>query len=249
MKTANPLLSATSLLCHDLRSPLQTIQGFAELLLESPLDDQQARFVDHILRESAYMLSLSNSVLAAARRNNSQDQPYLHLENLDLQNLFQEIVDTAGARATASGISLRATNESNRVVADRAKLKQILLNLVDNALKFTPSGGQVLLDATHLDGFVQISVADTGLGIPVQDQSAIFEPFQQCCGRSRENHSGFGLGLAIVKSLVEQHGGRIWVESQAGEGSTFLFSLSAFTESQAENPFIELGRGELARAH
>ena len=111
------------------------------------------------------------------------------------------------------------------VVADERKVKQILLNLLSNAVKFTPEGGRVGLTATAVDGAITIAVSDTGIGIAPEDQAAIFEEFRQVGREDARKQEGTGLGLTLAKKFVELHGGRIWVHSRVGQGSTFTFTL------------------------
>ena len=111
------------------------------------------------------------------------------------------------------------------LVGDERKIKQVLLNLLSNAVKFTPEGGRIALRAVLADGSVEISVSDTGVGIATEDQEAIFEEFRQVGGDSAGKREGTGLGLTLAKKFVELHGGRIWVKSEVGKGSTFTFAL------------------------
>jgi signal transduction histidine kinase len=112
-------------------------------------------------------------------------------------------------------------------VADERKFKQVLLNLLSNAIKFTPEGGRVAVTAVLADGNVEIAVADTGIGIAPEDQEAIFEEFRQVGSDYARKREGTGLGLTLARKFVELHGGRIWVKSELGKGSTFAFSLPA----------------------
>ena len=129
-------------------------------------------------------------------------------------------------RATRRGIALgRAIDERVSVIqGDERKVKQVLLNLLSNALRFTPDGGRIDVRATVSDGFVEVSIADTGVGIAPEDQQAVFEEFRQV-GTADKKVEGTGLGLALCRKFVELHGGRVWVNSQVGIGSTFTFTL------------------------
>ena len=111
------------------------------------------------------------------------------------------------------------------IVADERKVKQILLNLLSNAVKFTPEGGRVTLTSTVANGVITIAVSDTGIGIAPEDQATIFEEFRQVGRDDARKQEGTGLGLTLAKKFVELHGGRIWVQSQVGQGSTFSFTL------------------------
>ena len=120
------------------------------------------------------------------------------------------------------------------ICADRTRVKQILYNLLSNAIKFTPEEGHVRFSARSIDSLLCVSVADTGVGIPVEEQISIFEPFHQLMARPNYIREGTGLGLSITKLLVEQHGGRIWVESEPGKGSQFHFTLSKDVTTENE---------------
>ncbi len=130
-------------------------------------------------------------------------------------------------RAARHGIELvlSAPADLGVIVADERKFKQILLNLLSNAVKFTPDGGRVAVDASRAGGAVQVSVADTGIGIAPQDQEAVFEEFRQVGADYTSKQEGTGLGLALARRFVELHGGRIWLDSEPGKGSTFHFTL------------------------
>jgi signal transduction histidine kinase len=125
------------------------------------------------------------------------------------------------------GINLDVTVDERlgEFIGDERKIKQILLNLLSNAVKFTPEGGRIGIDARQADGTVEISVSDTGIGIAPEDQAKIFEEFRQVGGDYAHKKEGTGLGLTLAKKFVELHGGRIWVESEVGKGSTFTFTL------------------------
>jgi signal transduction histidine kinase len=130
-------------------------------------------------------------------------------------------------RATKHGITLEVDIDKRLgdYTGDERKIKQILLNLLSNAVKFTPVGGRIGIDARQIDGAVEISVSDTGIGIAPEDQPRIFEEFRQVGSDYAHKTEGTGLGLTLAKKFVELHGGKIWVESEVGKGSTFTFTL------------------------
>ena len=150
------------------------------------------------------------------------------------------------ALETRHGITLTQTVDERvgDIVADERKVKQILLNLLSNAVKFTPEGGRVGLTATAADGVVTIAVSDTGIGIAPEDQAAIFEEFRQVGRDDARKQEGTGLGLTLAKKFVELHGGRIWVQSQVGQGSTFSFTLPVRLDDRSAS---DQGGGEPPR--
>jgi len=212
---------------HELRTPLHTIIGFSELLgeeLEGPLNEKQTRFVQHIHKDALHLLELINDVLDISKIE--ADRLELRPEAFDFTALIAESLASVRSLADAkSHILETASDVPTAVQADRLRIKQILVNLLSNAIKFTPEGGRIRLEARVQDPFVLVSVSDTGVGIPAEEHESIFEKFHQVGATTKGVREGTGLGLAITKRLVEQHGGRIWVQSQPQQGSTFLFTL------------------------
>ncbi len=155
----------------------------------------------------------------------------LQVTAFDLPSAIDNALTLVRERATRRGISLGSTVDRHvrSVRADERKVKQVLLNLLSNALKFTPEGGRIDVRAAMNEGLVEISIADTGVGIAPEDQEAIFEEFRQV-GTADKKVEGTGLGLTLCRKFVELHGGRIWVKSQVAEGSTFTFTLPARRE-------------------
>jgi signal transduction histidine kinase len=151
----------------------------------------------------------------------------LELDRFDLPQALQDTLVLVRERAVRHGIELsfEADPRVGGVVADERKIKQVMLNLLSNAVKFTPEGGRVDVRAIPTDGAVEISVADTGIGIAPENQELIFEEFRQVGGDYAHKREGTGLGLTLARRLVELHGGRLWVKSQVGQGSTFTFSV------------------------
>src|SRR5262249_9096007 len=151
----------------------------------------------------------------------------LELDRFHLPTALDNALTLVRGRATRHGIALTQTVDLGvgDIVADERKVKQILLNLLSNAGKFTPEGGRVSVTATAAEGVITVSVSDTGVGIAPEDQAAVFEEFRQVGRDDARKQEGTGLGLTLAKKFVELHGGRIWVQSQVGQGSTFTFSL------------------------
>src|SRR5206468_8868378 len=157
----------------------------------------------------------------------------LELSEFDLPQAIDNALTLVRERASRRGIRLGSTVDERlaKIDGDERKVKQVLLNLLSNALKFTPEGGRVDVDA-RLDGDgAEVSVADTGIGIAPEDQAAVFEEFRQV-GTADKKAEGTGLGLALSRKFIELHGGRIWVKSELGTGSTFTFTLPLTTEQR-----------------
>jgi signal transduction histidine kinase len=213
---------------HELRTPLNAIIGFSEVLqarMFGELNDKQAEYVQDILSSGRHLLSLINDILDLSKVEAGRME--LELATFNLPITLDTALALVRERATRHGIGLTlAVDEGlGDVTGDERKVKQILLNLLSNAVKFTPDGGRITLEAAPADGCVEISVTDTGMGIATEDQDAIFEEFRQVGEDSTRKREGTGLGLTLTKKFVEMHGGRIWVKSQPGKGSTFTFTL------------------------
>jgi signal transduction histidine kinase/DNA-binding response OmpR family regulator len=210
---------------HELRTPLNAIIGYAELVREEIDEPEIAADVLRIERAGRHLLQLVNDVLDLSKIE--AGQMVLHPVEFDLVDLVDEVCRTLRPAVESSGNALRTTLElgrSARFRADDARLKQILLNLLGNALKFT-SGGEVELTLTRDGGGLRCSVRDTGIGMTEDQLGRLFQPFVQADPSTTRRFGGTGLGLSITRSLVEQMGGRIEVRSAPGAGSTFAFTL------------------------
>jgi signal transduction histidine kinase len=213
---------------HELRTPLNAIIGFSEVLQEQmfgELNERQLAYVNDVLEAGRHLLSLINDVLDLAKIEAGRVE--LELSQLALHDILRSAVSIHAERASRAGvdISVRTEPEEITVTADARRLRQIVFNLVSNAVKFTPAEGRVDISARLEDGQVQVAVADTGPGIAAQDIEKIFEEFEQT--RAGQQAEGTGLGLPLSRKLVELHGGRLWAESELGRGSTFRFTLPA----------------------
>jgi two-component system phosphate regulon sensor histidine kinase PhoR len=218
---------------HELRTPLTTIKGYAETLLDGALkEDLASQFVQVIKRHTDRLTKIVEDLLMLSKIETKEFQ--LKMEIILLPNLMDDIIDFLKEPAGRKKISLSRHEipSSLAIRADRSYLEQILINLLDNAIKYTPEGGRVIISAVEKDSKdIQFSIEDNGIGIPNEDLSRIFERFYRVDkGRSKEL-GGTGLGLSIVKHLVQAHGGRVWVESKLGKGSTFYFSLPIRSEA------------------
>ncbi len=216
---------------HELRTPLTSIQGFAETLLEGALDEPETarHFVEIMQRESRHLAALIDELLDLSRVESGKFR--MRRQPTAPQKLIAETVSRLAQKAERAGIQLMTeVPESLPLVsADPDRLIQVLRNLVENAIKYTPAGGRVTLSARHEGGRVLIAVSDTGVGIPRADLGRIFERFYRVDKARTRSTGGTGLGLAIAKHIVEAHGGTIAVESEVGKGSTFTVALPAIT--------------------
>jgi signal transduction histidine kinase len=214
---------------HELRTPLNAVIGFSQVLRDEmvgSVNEKQAEYLDDITSSGNHLLSLINDVLDLSKVEAGQVE--LEVHPFSLREALERGVVMVRERATEDGVrvALAADPEVDPVNGDERRIKQVIFNLLSNAVKFTPAGGEVDVSATRVNGEVRVSVADTGPGIPPEDRDRIFEEFQQ--SETGVGHrEGTGLGLALSKRFVELHGGRIWLESEIGRGSTFTFALPA----------------------
>ena len=212
---------------HELRTPLNAIIGFSEVLSErmfGEINDKQAEYLSDILESGRHLLSLINDILDLSKIEAGRME--LEPSEFDLPSTIENTFILVRERALRRGIELGCAVDERlgMVRADERKVKQVLLNLLSNALKFTPEGGRIDVRADVRDGTAEVSVTDTGVGIAPEDQEAVFEEFRQV-GTAEKKVEGTGLGLAISRKFIELHGGTIWVKSQIGSGSTFTFTL------------------------
>jgi signal transduction histidine kinase len=210
---------------HELRTPLNAIIGFSEVLREQmfgELNTQQLSYVDDVLEAGQHLLSLINDVLDLAKIEAGRLD--LEFSAVSIPDILRSGVAMHGERASRAGIALGLNVDPDEinVEADERRLRQVVVNLLSNAIKFTPPDGRVDVSARFTDGAVEIAVADTGPGISPDDLELIFEEFEQ--GQTTRL-DGTGLGLPLSRKFVELHGGRLWVESTVGTGSTFRFTL------------------------
>jgi signal transduction histidine kinase/putative methionine-R-sulfoxide reductase with GAF domain len=213
---------------HELRTPLNAIIGFSEVLLQrmfGELNPKQDEYLQDVLSSGRHLLSLINDILDLSKVEAGRME--LELARFDLPQALQDTLVLVRERAVRHGIDLHLEADARlgALVGDERKIKQVMLNLLSNAVKFTPEGGRVEVRAVLTDGAVEISVADTGIGIAPENQELIFEEFRQVGGDYAHKREGTGLGLTLARKLVELHGGRLWVKSQVGQGSTFTFSV------------------------
>jgi signal transduction histidine kinase len=213
---------------HELRTPLTAVIGFSEVLSQKvfgELNDKQSEYMDDIISSGRHLLSLINDILDLSKVEAGRME--LDLTKFDLPNAIDNALILMRERAARHGITLRhrVDERLGEVVSDERKFKQILLNLLSNAVKFTPEGGRIDVDASVASEAIEISVSDTGSGIAPENQEAIFEEFRQVGTDYSKKREGTGLGLTLTRKFVELHGGKIWVQSAVGKGSTFTFTL------------------------
>ena len=214
---------------HELRTPLNAIIGFSQVLRDEmvgSVNEKQAEYLDDIISSGNHLLSLINDVLDLSKVEAGQVE--LEVHPFSLREALERGVVMVRERATEDGVRVAfvADPEVDVVAGDERRIKQVIFNLLSNAVKFTPAGGEVDVSATRANGEVRVSVADTGPGVAPEDRERIFEEFQQS-ETGVGLREGTGLGLALSKRYVELHGGRIWLESELGRGSTFTFALPA----------------------
>ena len=212
---------------HEFRTPLTAIQGFAETLLSGALEDpaNRRRFVEIIREHATRLARLTEDLLKLSRIEAGQLK--LEFRSVSVAQLIESCVETAHLKAVPRQLALNVNlpEALPAVRGDSNSLQEVLQNLLDNALQYTPAGGRIDVSASWSNGRVIVTVADTGIGIPQAEQERIFERFYRVdAARSREA-GGTGLGLSIARHIMEAHGGRLWVESAVGEGSRFHFSI------------------------
>jgi signal transduction histidine kinase len=217
---------------HELKTPLTSIQGFAQAILDDTADTPEARkqAAQIIYHEAERMHRMALDLLdLACLEAGTAD---LKMSSVDIKALLQNIVDKFTPQAQKAGISLQLNVPANLVdvLGDGDRLAQVFTNLIDNALKFTPTKGQVTLAAMNAGDEMQISITDSGIGVPKEALSRLFDRFYQVdISRAGGERHGAGLGLAIVKEIVDAHGGRISVRSELGHGTTFVIHLPLAT--------------------
>ena len=212
---------------HELRTPLASIRASAETLQDGAMEDPAAarQFLGRITHNVERMSALVRDLLDLSRLESGEVN--LNLSPVDVRRAISEVVETYREQAQAKGVSLTMDGGDGVVeaAADEGRLQQVLSNLVENAVKFTPSGGEVQVEVEHQGRWLEVRVADRGIGVASEDMPHVFERFYKA-DRS-QNQGGTGLGLAIAKHIVESHGGRIWVNSREGGGSIFGFTILA----------------------
>ena len=220
---------------HELRTPLNAILGYTELILDDIYGETPEKMrgvLDRIQRNGKHLLGLINDVLDLSKIE--AGQLTLALAEYSVKDVVHSVFSAVESLANEKKLALRVEMPKDLPVGrgDERRLTQVLLNLVGNAIKFTDQG-EVAVKASANNGAYTLAVCDTGPGISTADQAKLFQEFQQADNSITKKKGGTGLGLAISKRIIEMHGGRIWVESTVGQGSTFSFTLPVTVERQA----------------
>jgi signal transduction histidine kinase len=242
---------------HELRTPLNAILGFTELIIDEvygKVPDELREPIEDIHTNGRHLLRLINDVLDLSKIEAGHMQ--LNLGEYSVQSFIDSVISATRSLAVEKRLELISRVEEGlpAAVSDSKRIIQILMNLVGNAIKFTPSGGSVIVTAKRVSSsefrvsslepetrnpkpetskipdFLEVSVADTGIGIPTEELKSIFGEFSQVDSSITREYGGSGLGLSIAKRLVEMHGGSIWAESQVGKGSIFYFRIPLRTQ-------------------
>jgi len=214
-----------NVISHELKTPLTAISAHLDVLdiLKSNLGKQEIKSLEAIKRNEGQLKMLIGNILEVARMESNKFE--LNLGKMNLKSLINEIVKNLNVLAKQKGIEIKTEiGELPAITADRNRVKEIITNLISNAIKFTEKGS-IILKAKKQGRFVLVSVTDTGIGIPKEDINKLFQKFYQVDSSIGRRYGGTGLGLSITKQLVEAHGGKIWVKSTLGKGSTFSFTL------------------------
>lgn len=219
-----------SLVSHELRTPLTSIQGYVKLILAGhtgELNDLQKEFLSTVNRNTERLIALVSDLLDISRIESGRME--LVLEALDLQSIIEREVESIKTEAEMKKIDIVTDIEEElpRVKADSHRLGQIISNLLSNAIKYSPDSSVVKISATQIGTNILVKVIDSGIGIAPEDRNKLFQRFYRGQSDAVRSTWGTGLGLAVTRSLVEMHGGKIWVESEKGQGSTFSFSVPA----------------------
>jgi signal transduction histidine kinase len=213
---------------HELRTPLHSIKGFVDIILmgkTGALTELQRDFLTTVKESTTNLQRLIDDLLEFSRMEAGRVK--LEPEEISLHDITDGIIERLSPLAVEGQLNLvnEIPSDLGTIEADPMRIEQVLTNLVSNAIKFTPENGSVTVSSQDLDDQVQVSVRDTGIGIPKEEQPHIFQRFYQVDGSATRSYRGAGLGLTICKFIIEYHRGSIWVDSEIGQGSTFSFLL------------------------
>lgn len=231
-----------SMVSHELRTPLTSIKGYVDLIVDGEageINDIQKEFLEIVQENSDRLVSLINDLLDISRIESGR--VHLKIEPLEIPDVVQGVLDTFRTYAEQSGVNLTSQVARNlpRVAADRDRVGQVLMNLVSNAIKYSPGGGDAKIAVKRHGDKVNIEVTDSGIGISEEDQRQLFTKFFRVDSSLTREIGGTGLGLSICKSVIDLHGGEVWVKSREGQGSTFAFSLCVAPDDLVRTPAVE----------
>lgn len=239
LKVANQVrANFVSMVSHELRTPLNSVHGFIELLLQGHMGDlkeEQRTYLGYTQEGVQQLISIVEDILFMTRSDLGQFET--RMQEVPLHSLVKQVVGSLQPQAMKSGVVIYQDVPSTTpsLYIDPQRIKQVLNNLVTNAIKFTPPGGTVTISTRRYDENMQlISIIDTGYGIPVEDRPHVFERFYQSNHSQQSKMGGYGLGLSIAKLIVEQHGGTINFDTTVDKGTTFFFTVPIYTKQDVE---------------
>ncbi len=224
-RTKNEFIANMS---HELRTPLNSIIGFSDVLLEQmlgELNNEQEKYLGHISGSGRQLLGIINSILDISKIENGEVE--LYYEHINIVNLIRETIKILKPLATQKNINIDVQDMSITGICELGKnqISQVFYNLIGNAIKFTPQNGSISVSIVENEDTFEVSVSDSGIGIPEERMEEIFLPFRQLESHASRRYGGTGLGLALVKEFIEMHGGDINVKSESGKGSNFIFTI------------------------
>jgi signal transduction histidine kinase len=241
-KRKSDFVSAVS---HELRTPLTSIKGYASILLSKSLgeiSDPIKQRLEKVNRHSDELVHMVNDLLDISRIESGRT--VMKRQSYNLKELVEGIVDFLSVQIKDKDLSLSVNIPSTlEVVIDKSQIERVFVNLISNAVKFTPQKGKITINTKPAKDFVQVNISDTGIGIPKEAQERIFEEFYRVDNPINEKVKGTGLGLSLVRNIIEAHGGKIWIESQLKAGSTFSFLLPTQEAKQDKTPQEPLRKG------
>lgn len=234
-----------SVVSHELKTPLHSIKGFVDIILmgkTGPVSDLQRDFLGTVQEQTGHLQRLIEDLLEFSRLESGQ----IRLRPVLLQpaELASTVVEKLAPLAHKKGLAVSSTLPENfpEIEADAMRLEQVLTNLVENAIKFTPEGGQVQVRGWERGDAVELVVVDSGIGVPAEERERIFERFYQVDSSARRRYKGTGLGLTICRHIVVQHGGRVWVQDAPGGGSEFHVTLpERFPQQPQQEAALDFG--------
>jgi signal transduction histidine kinase len=229
-KTSKRKTDFVSSVSHELRTPLTSIKGYASILLSKKLGnipEEAKERLEKINRHTDELVHMVNDLLDISRIESGRVT--MKVEPQDLKDIAEKTVDLLSVQLKEKHLEchINIPANANSVSADRTQIERVFINIIGNAIKFTPSKGKITVEAHKLEGKIQVDIADSGCGIPEEAQEAIFEEFYRVDNSINQELKGTGLGLALVKHIINAHNGEIWVTSKVGVGATFSFTLPA----------------------